>query len=170
MSTVAHAIQIQAASNCMIASKTVTYTQCLGLAWLWHKHGGKKVLGSSCSAFMSLASSSLIHFLFPILFLFLSPPPYVMSSHLSLSTGGKPEPLACCQLERGWGYILLADAKWTGPLPHNAHYWKTFGNGRWHGGGQKRDRVLVRTRPLCHLTWHIKTAALHQCSSGLIHS
>lgn len=100
----------------------------------------------------------------------LTPPPYVMSSHLSLSTGGKPEPLACCQLDRGWGYILLADAKWTGPLPHNAHYWKTFGNGRWHGGGQKRDRVLVRTRPLCHLTWHIKTAALHQCSSGLIHS
>lgn len=101
-------------------------------------------------------------------FFFLTP--HVMSSHLSLATGRKPEPLACCRSERGWGYILLADAKWTALPPHNAQYWSTFGNGRWHGRGQRRESVCVSIRTPCHLTRHITTAVLHQCSSGLIHS
>lgn len=74
-----------------------------------------------------------------------------MSSYLSLDTGTKPEPLACCRSEVGWGSILLVDAKRTVPLGHTMHS---------AGGplGMEGDTVDADKKGVCVCThkthWH----------------
>lgn len=98
---------------------------------------------------------------------FFSAIPHVASSHLSLATGRKPEPLPCCHSERGGGSILIADVKWTAPLGHTMH--NTGGLWGWKVM-RREEHSCAHTWTPTHSHWHINTAVLHRCSSGLIHS
>ncbi len=89
-----------------------------------------------------------------------------MSSHRSLATGRKPEPLACCRSEGGRGSILLADAKWTAPLGHTMH--NTGGPLGIVGDGVEADkkRECVRVRAHRHLATQPDTSTQPCCTGA----